>query len=257
MERVRVLIQKLEQQAAAGADAAALLATVRALGLELESQLPRNSATGNGRVAVMMPPGSVFSSKESTPASIPFEVNLPESRVPVQAPAHVSVPAPEPPAATPQEAAPAPGPAAIAAPEQTPTPVALRPGELPFDALQDVPTLAQQTGPREVHQLHGGDSASINDKLKPAEPELASRLTGTPIKDLRKGIGVNDRFLFLSELFRGDEAMYERSIKTINGFNAFPEAEYWIARELKVILGWDESDKTVQHFYGLVRRRFS
>jgi hypothetical protein len=63
--------------------------------------------------------------------------------------------------------------------------------------------------------------------------------------------------VFISELFRGDEAMYERSIKTINGFRILPEAEYWMQRELKVKLGWDENREATRHFYQLVKRRFS
>ena len=55
----------------------------------------------------------------------------------------------------------------------------------------------------------------------------------------------------------GDEAMYERSIKTINSFHILAEAEYWIERELKVKLGWDDGKTTTQHFYQLVKRRFS
>jgi hypothetical protein len=51
--------------------------------------------------------------------------------------------------------------------------------------------------------------------------------------------------------------MYDRSIKTINGFTIFPEAEYWMARELKLKLGWDDRNDIVQHFYEIVRRRFS
>ena len=51
--------------------------------------------------------------------------------------------------------------------------------------------------------------------------------------------------------------MYERSIKTINSFRMFPEAEYWIERELKVKLGWEEHKAATKHFYQLVRRRFS
>jgi len=82
-------------------------------------------------------------------------------------------------------------------------------------------------------------------------------LKDAPIKDLRKGIGINDRFTFVNELFRGDDAMYERSIKTINGFHILSEAEYWINRELKFKLGWNDSKEVVQHFYQLVRRRFS
>jgi hypothetical protein len=82
-------------------------------------------------------------------------------------------------------------------------------------------------------------------------------LKETPIKDLRKAIGINDRFLFINELFRGDENMYERCIKTINNFNIYPEAEYWITRELKVKLGWKDDSETANHFYQLVKRRFT
>ena len=82
-------------------------------------------------------------------------------------------------------------------------------------------------------------------------------LKETPIKDLRKAIGINDRFLFINDLFRGDEVMYERSIKTINSFNIYPEAEYWISRELKIKLGWDNELPVVAQFDQLVKRRFS
>ncbi|MGB3006988.1 MAG: hypothetical protein WBC06_10790, partial [Chitinophagaceae bacterium] len=100
-------------------------------------------------------------------------------------------------------------------------------------------------------------SESINDKLKQGKTEWVEVLKETPIKDLRKAIGINDRFHFINELFRGDENMYERCLKTINSFNIYAEAEYWISRELKVKLGWNNSNTTVQHFDQLVKRRFS
>lgn len=108
-----------------------------------------------------------------------------------------------------------------------------------------------------MNEMMARDEYSLNDKLKASIVEVGQVLTDTPLRDLKKAIGVNDRFVFISELFRGDESMYERSIKTINGFNIFPEAEYWIERELKVKLGWDETKPAVHHFYQLVRRRFS
>jgi hypothetical protein len=51
--------------------------------------------------------------------------------------------------------------------------------------------------------------------------------------------------------------MYERSIKTINNFSIFPEAQYWMERELKIKLGWDDSRQSAKDFYALVKRRFS
>ena len=125
------------------------------------------------------------------------------------------------------------------------------------DPLVEIPTLSHQPGNREINDLIGS-TASINDKLKSGSTmELGTVLKASPIKELRKAIGVNDRFVFINELFRGDEPMYERSIKTINNFRILPEAEYWMERELKIKLGWDDSREIVQHFYQLVKRRFS
>jgi hypothetical protein len=126
-----------------------------------------------------------------------------------------------------------------------------------FDPIQEIPTFAHQQSVRELNDVIGSNGTSLNDHLREEKTELGQALKETPIRDLKKGKGVNDRFVFLNELFRGDEAMYERSLKTINGFRILPEAEYWINRELKIKLGWDDNLHTTQHFYQLVRRRFS
>lgn len=123
---------------------------------------------------------------------------------------------------------------------------------------EDIPTLAQYAGIRkEINESVAEEISSINERLKEIKTEVSEKLTDSPVKDLRKAIGINDRYLFINELFRGDEAMYERSIKTINGFSIWPEAEYWIRRELKTKLGWSNDNETVQVFDQLVKRRFS
>jgi hypothetical protein len=100
-------------------------------------------------------------------------------------------------------------------------------------------------------------SESLNDKLRQGKTELVEVLKESPVKDLRKAVGINDKFLFINDLFRGDETMYERSIKTINSFNIYAEAEFWISRELKTKLGWSNDHPSVNHFDQLVKRRFS
>lgn len=132
-----------------------------------------------------------------------------------------------------------------------------------FDPMEEAPTLIQHQAKKEQKPqappptIVREEETSLNEKLKQSHTELSDALSETSIKDLRKGIGLNDRFVFINELFRGDEVMYERSIKTINGFAIYPEAEYWIKRELKLKLGWMESNPVVKQFDQLVRRRFS
>ena len=127
------------------------------------------------------------------------------------------------------------------------------------DEIEHIPTLAQQQ-PKVIYELN--DTAqtaepSINDTLKTQTTETVHKLQDEPIKDLRKAIGINDKYVFIKELFRNDEAAYERSIKTINSFHILPEAEYWIQREMIYKLGWDDKNPVVKTFYQLVRRRFS
>jgi hypothetical protein len=102
-----------------------------------------------------------------------------------------------------------------------------------------------------------GTEESMNEKLKEEKTELGAVLHNVPIRDLKKAISINDRHRFIEALFRGDETMYERSIKTINNFSIFAEAEFWMQRELKLKLGWDLNLPEVKVFDHLVRRRFS
>ena len=118
-----------------------------------------------------------------------------------------------------------------------------------------IPTLAHQH--REVNETMGGNGLSLNERLRANNVELGTMLQSSPVRDLKKAIGINDRYVFINELFRGDEAMYERSIKTINNYGNYAEAEFWIRRELKLKLAWNEEAESVHHFDQLVKRRFS
>jgi hypothetical protein len=226
MESIKALIARLQEQAAQNAGREAMLSTVQQLQLELtKGSVTPARQLGTAKVAVVMPGHARYMPAPQEKADIPVKAKA-------TAPAPVVTPA------------------AVVAEEE-------KKQAWQFDPVKETPTLAQQPGARELNDVIGNGVASLNDALKTGKAELASTLTDHPLRDLKKGIGINDRFVFLNELFRGDEAMYERSIKTINAFRILAEAEYWIERELKVKIGWDDSKEIVQHFYQLVRRRFS
>lgn len=112
---------------------------------------------------------------------------------------------------------------------------------LPYDApSEELPTLARQPKP-------------ISKVAKQAATPKVSR---NSIKDLRKAISPKDRLIYVKELFRADETMFERSMQTINNFTSLEEAEYWIMRELKTKNGWVAHNPIVQQFEQLVKRRF-
>lgn len=235
MERIEALINKLKQQFDQKAEPTQLQLTVQLLQHELSQLKPNGSKVlGTSKVAVVLP---------SMPSN--YEKYAPRPEV--------------------MEEEPIPVPEKTTLVEEVKETILVDEGsisvvqkngqlDMVFDPMTEIPTLSHQ--PKELNDI-GTHGESLNDKLRQGKTELVEVLKETPVKDLRKAIGINDRFLFINELFRGDEAMYERSIKTINSFNIYPEAEYWINRELKVKIGWNKDSSTVQHFDQLVRRRFS
>lgn len=257
MERIQALIDKLYQQKQQNSNPAQLLFTVQLLQSELLKLQQKNGTLGTAKVAVTLPVNMNFSEeviknviveeKEETvaePVLSKIEIEKPVEQ-PLYQPKEYSLRRP----VVTEEAVEEPISRYAPQPQQVLNPA--------FSSVVETPTLAQYQPKREVHEAIAEKKESLNDRLKQEKTEVAHVLKEAPIKDLRKGIGINDRFTFVRELFRGDDAFYERSIKTINSFHIFSEAEYWINRELKYKIGWDEDKEVVKHFYQLVRRRFS
>ncbi|HVW59764.1 MAG TPA: hypothetical protein VHC48_07010 [Puia sp.] len=248
MERLQQLINQLQEQFDRKVDPSQMLQTIRLLEAEL-ALISTQAATskGSAKVAVMMPSSMKIYTGQAAMQELKTAAAGAGAVTSVAEPSVPNVPpAPE------VRLAPDPGnPPRPAAKDQ-------EKGPWPFDPLADIPTFAHQEKPRELNDVIGNNNgASLNDRLRSDRLELKAALNDTPVRDLKKAIGINDRFVFINQLFRGDEVMYERSLKTINSFRILPEAEYWMERELKVKLGWDESRETTKHFYQLVRRRFS
>ena len=264
MERVGAFISKLQEQYQQQADNATLLVTVQMLLAELQQNAQDNHTSK--KVAVVMPR---VPTRAVSPDQIPEEQPAPQQMPEIQQPAAPDIqPDHQEPAEIPTQApqeVPQEEPDEIPHPSSEPavTTYGLRSSNPAFFIPDEVPTLAHQQdkNSKELFELSSpdyGDEVSLNDRLKVNNaPELASKLQEEPIRDLRKAININDRYQFISELFRGDEVMYERSIKTINSFNVYQEANYWIQREMIYKLGWDDNNPVVKHFNQLVKRRFS
>ena len=86
-----------------------------------------------------------------------------------------------------------------------------------FEDEPEIPTLIHQPNyteqvkaspSREVNDASTGTQLSLNEQLSEKMTELGHRLTEShAIRDLKKAIGINDRFVFINELYRGDKAM--------------------------------------------------
>jgi hypothetical protein len=263
MERVQTLLERLNQQVNDGEPLEDLLHTVELMQHEIRHLQSLSDSSNASRIAFQAPVAPIASYTGSDKVTLPLDINpedveaeLEQIRQIAEAKNNISI---------------------------------KNRRTLQFDPIEDTPTLSHQipvaaltvepvnavneptapaitsssdsaiVPPREIHEViaTSAQTPSLNESLNKPKREWSERLQETPIKDLKKAIGINDRFLFIQELFQGDESMYERSLKTINAFSIYPEAEYWIRRELKTKLGWNDQSEAVQAFTQLVKRRFS
>lgn len=124
-----------------------------------------------------------------------------------------------------------------------PTPVPEKPVEEPKVIVQPKPEPKAEVSPeaQPVSQATSVKSASSADTIN----------YGTPVSDIRKAVGINDRFLYQRELFGGDAQKLNQALDAINACSTYEEAHATLS-----VFGWDETDATVEAFLKAVHRRF-
>jgi hypothetical protein len=119
-----------------------------------------------------------------------------------------------------------------------PEPEADKPQKITFDLFTEM------TGTTLADRLRDGQ-----------EKRVADRLTESKITDLRTIIGINDKFLFINELFDGDMRIYDEVIQKLNSAVTNAQADL-LMLDLKIAYNWDSESPTVKKFVELVRRKF-
>jgi len=115
-------------------------------------------------------------------------------------------------------------------------------------SFEDKPTVGDTFGTEE--SLHRKIASKNSSKT------LADKLHHKPIKDLKAAIGINEKFLFVNQLFEGNLQNYSSVIEKINSLNDVAAAKQ-IAADLAGQLNWDDNNEHVKNFMELVERRFS
>lgn len=99
--------------------------------------------------------------------------------------------------------------------------------------------------------------ASLNEQIAKSGSRsiLSNKLQKKPIADLYKAIGINERFLFTKELFKGDSNKFKKTVDHLNSLTSYNDAQNYIQLSLSD-LEWDFKHPTVNNFIELVERRF-
>ena len=99
--------------------------------------------------------------------------------------------------------------------------------------------------------------ATLNDILagnKSAGSNIGS--SRNEIKDLRQAISLNDKMLYIKDLFNGYNLAYAEAIDLLNKMPDFKTADHFLQDSYAFKNNWSAKQDTVDQFYELLNRRF-
>lgn len=94
----------------------------------------------------------------------------------------------------------------------------------------------------------------LSAQLHPQTP--AHTLQGPPVTDIKAAISINDKLLFVKDLFNGYGMAYGEAIELVNRCKSFDEADRFLKSNYVVKNSWGDKPNTVDKFYAILHRRF-
>ena len=86
--------------------------------------------------------------------------------------------------------------------------------------------------------------------------ELSDKLSESPLDDIKKGMNINDRIIFMRELFGGNQAEFDAAVNILNNSGSFEVARRELS-ELAAQFDWASKAAQAKPFIRLVRRRYN
>jgi len=119
---------------------------------------------------------------------------------------------------------------------------------------------ANKQASRPVKKPEENEIVTINQKISAQLEEKGAHKgpsVAAPVSDIKQAINLNDKLLFVKDLFNGYSLAYAEVIDILNRLNTFDEATAFLNNNYAIKNGWENKPETVEKFYAILRRRFA
>lgn len=108
-------------------------------------------------------------------------------------------------------------------------------------------------------QVSPAPRPTLNDLISAQKSQAAAAGINRPqqIKDLKSAISLNDKLLFIKELFNGYSLAYSEAIEILNRFETFDAADAFLKTNYAEKNNWIAKEPIVDKLYELLRSRYS
>lgn len=97
---------------------------------------------------------------------------------------------------------------------------------------------------------HIEKASQLHDKTNITEPN--PKIAAVNSVSIGNKIGINDKYLFIIELFNNNKDEYEECITVLSEFASYTNAFAWLSAKYT----WDDENDTVQSFYSILKSSY-
>lgn len=118
------------------------------------------------------------------------------------------------------------------------------------------PEIAMPTTKSTISDLYNSKK-DINEQYSDGSNNMvASKFQKTQVNDLMKAIDINNKFLFIRELFNGNGSVFTETINQLNQYPRLTEAmEYF--EKIKIEYRWKDNSEAYKKLYELILTKYS
>lgn len=140
------------------------------------------------------------------------------------------------------------------APEEDEEPEAKIEEEIPVAPKEEVKPQEVEPEPPVEESKPASEGGSFLDRFKAPDNSLGSQLAGSKLDSLIGAFGLNEKLMFINELFDGSSEMFSDAIKSLDSKNGMDEANAML-ENLAEEHSWDPEEEAVAEFIVYIQRR--
>lgn len=133
------------------------------------------------------------------------------------------------------------------------------PKKIVLEESQSVPAVEEEKPARPLtlneilqQQRKAGTMATMSNAGSPASMGGDKN----KIADLKSSISLNDKLLFIKDLFNGYSLAYSEAIELLNRYATFAEADAFLQTNYALKNNWADKPQTVEKLYAILRKKF-
>lgn len=118
-------------------------------------------------------------------------------------------------------------------------------------------TKADESEVISINQRFNQEKTSLNQRLQ-TEPKktLADQHRDKKVVNLKESLTLNQQFMFIKELFLGDEVVFNQALDQLESCRSYHDATSLLKRSYSLKNQWDLESDVVKNFFEMLSRRY-